>query len=220
MSSENTNLKQMLTHVLWIGGGADAGKTTVAKAIVERHGLQSYNFDQHQRSQIERMAATGYYEGRKNPYEVTPDEIWVNYPPEEMAIRTIRTWSRRAEVAIEDLLAMPQQPLIIAEGPGFYPEVVQPLLSSYHQAIWFVPEPAFKQKIATLRGKPNAQHQTRDPQRARENALGRDLLMAQHVREEAIARGLRLVEVDGTRSIEETITLVEEHFAPFLQNDR
>jgi hypothetical protein len=207
----------MLSHVLWIGGGTDAGKTTVAEAIVERHSLQYYNFDRHERSHIVRRIAAGDYRGRKHPYEMTPDELWVDQHPAQMAGDLIRGWSRRAEIAVDDLLAMPKAPLIVAEGPGFFPEVVQPLLSSPHQAIWFVPEPWFKRKIAIQRGKPSVRHQTRDAQRATENIIARDLLVAQHVREEATARRLRLIEVDGAQSIDELVALVEQHFAPFLQ---
>ena len=217
MASQNSDLQQMLSHILWIGGGTDAGKSTVAKALVERYGLQSYNFDSHQRSQFDRMFATGYFEGRKHPYERTPDELWLAQPPEEMAKGVIRSWARRAEVAIEDMLLMPKTPMIVAEGTGFFPEVVQPLLSSTRQAIWFVPEPQFQRKIAIQRGKPTVQNQTRDPQLASENAKRRDMLVAQHIREEVIARGLPLHEVDGTLSIEDTILLIEAHFAPFLR---
>jgi hypothetical protein len=159
MSSQNPNLRKMLAHILWIGGGTDAGKSTIANSLVERHGLQSYNFDRHERSHIERRIAAGDYQGRKNPYEWTPDEMWVDLSPEVMASQVIRSWLQRVDFVVEDLLAMPKEPLIIAEGPGFFPEVIEPLLSSYHQAIWFVPELAFKRKIHAQRGKPTVQHQ-------------------------------------------------------------
>lgn len=106
--------KAALCHVLWIGGGTDAGKSTVAKAIVERYALQSYNL------------------------------------------------------------------------------------------------------IAMQRGKPSVRHETRDPALATENIIARDLLVTEHVRQEAAKRGLRLLEIDGTQTVEEVITIVEQHFEPFL----
>lgn len=33
-------LKAALRHVLWIGGAPDAGKTTVARILAERHRFQ------------------------------------------------------------------------------------------------------------------------------------------------------------------------------------
>lgn len=211
------NLKQALAHVLWIGGGTDAGKTTVAEAIVKRHGLQYYNFDRNERSQLERRKAAGDYEGRKYIYDMTPDEIWVDPEPEEMAQGLITGWARRAEFAIDDILALPISPLILAEGPGFYPEVVAPYLSSHQQAIWLLPEPTFKRKIAIARGKPSVRLETRDPERATENIIARDLLVSAHIRREATNRDLRLLEVDGTLTIDETIDLLEQHFVQFLK---
>jgi hypothetical protein len=152
-------LKAALAHVRRIGGSTDAGKTTAAAAIAERHGLHYYSFDRHERSQIERLVAAGTYSGRRNPYEMTPDELWIDQEPEEMARDVMRSWSRRAMVAVDDLLALPQSPPIVAEGPGFFPEVIQPLLSSSRQAIWFVPEPQFKRKIARQRRGPIDPHQ-------------------------------------------------------------
>lgn len=217
IDNSSNELKAKLTHVLWIGGGTDAGKTTVAEALVERYGLQYYNFDRNERSHIERRIAAGDYAGRKIIYDMTPDEMWVDQRPEDMARDVIRGWSRRVDFALEDILEMPKEPLILAEGPGFFPEIILPLLSSKQQAIWFVPEAKFKRKIAIQRGKPSVRHQTRDPELATENIIGRDLLMAQHVREQATELGLTLVEVDGKRSIEETIELVEHHFKSYLK---
>lgn len=212
----DNDLKAELAHVLWIGGGTDAGKTTIAQALVERHQLQFYHFDRHERAHIERRIAAGDYVGRKNLFELTPDELWIDQTPEEMAIGAIQGWSRRVDFVVDDLLAMPKQPLIVAEGPGFFPEVIQPLLSSPQQAIWFVPEPQFKRKIAIQRGKPSVRDQTRNPALATENIIARDLLMVQHVRAKATRLGLTLIEVDGTQSIEQLVARVEQHFAPFL----
>lgn len=207
--------KAALAHVLWIGGGTDAGKTTVAEAIVQRHGLQSYNFDRNERSHIERRLAAGDYQGRKHPYAMTPDAMWVDQTPTAMAAGVIRGWSRRVDFVLEDLLAMPKAPLILAEGPGFFPEVIAPLLSTPRQAIWLVPERNFKRQIVVQRGKPSVRHETRDPALATENIIARDLLVTQHVRQEATKRGLRLLEIDGTQTVEEVITIVERHFGQF-----
>jgi cytidylate kinase len=36
-----------LAHVLWLGGPAGSGKTTLAKQIARRHGLRWYCADAH-----------------------------------------------------------------------------------------------------------------------------------------------------------------------------
>lgn len=185
-------LKNQLAHVLWIGGGTDAGKTTVAEAVVARHGFEYYNFDRHERSHSDRRAAAGDFDGEtKNPFEMTPDELWLDSEPEDMAAGVVRGWSRRVKYAIEDLLELSTQKMIIAEGPGFFPEVMAPLLASRHQAIWFVPEAHFKRKIAVQREKPSVRFETRDPFRAQENIIARDLLVAEHVKQQAVAHRLK-----------------------------
>jgi hypothetical protein len=51
-------LSQALSHVLWIGGATDTGKTTISHIISERYGLQVYNYDRHDLPQMKRLAGT------------------------------------------------------------------------------------------------------------------------------------------------------------------
>jgi len=46
---------------------------------------------------------------------------------------------------MEDLIAMPRERGIVAEGFGLLPEILAPLLSCPTQAIWLMPTEAFKQ---------------------------------------------------------------------------
>ena len=223
-----TDLKSALEHVLWIGGGTDTGKTSIAQAIAHRYGLQIYHYDRNEPSHIERLIDAGstYFqelvtktaEGRWVLRDV--DAYWVLRSPEVMAQETIASWKARFPLVVEDLQAMPKEPMIIAEGPGLFPENVYPTLHTPRQAIWLVPTESFKRALVERRGKPSVRAQTRDPERATENLIGRDLLMARRVEEEALERGLTVCEVDGSRSLEEMIALVERHFEPLLQEER
>jgi hypothetical protein len=219
-----TDLKSALEHVLWIGGGTDTGKMSIAQAIAHRYGLQIYHYDRNEPSHIERLIDAGstYFqelvtktaEGRWVLRDV--DAYWVLRSPEVMAQETIASWKSRFPLVVEDLQAMPKEPMIIAEGPGLFPENVYPTLHTPRQAIWLVPTEAFKRALVEQRGKPGVRAQTRDPERATENLIGRDLLMARRVEEEAQERGLTVCEVDGSRSLEEMVTVVEQHFQPLL----
>jgi hypothetical protein len=223
-----TDLKSALEHVLWIGGGTDTGKTSIAQAIAHRYGLQIYHYDRNEPSHIERLIDAGstYFqelvtktaEGRWVLRDV--DAYWVLRSPEVMAQETIASWKSRFPLVVEDLQAMPKEPMIIAEGPGLFPENVYPTLHTPRQAIWLVPTEFFKRALVEQRGKPSVRAQTRDPERATENLIGRDLLMARRVEEEALERGLTVCEVDGSRSLEEMVTVVERHFEPLLQEER
>lgn len=50
-----------------------------------------------------------------------------------------------------------------------------------------------------------------------ENISAYDLLVTQPVRQEVARRGLTLLEIDGTQTVDKMIVLVEEHVEPFLK---
>jgi 2-phosphoglycerate kinase len=216
--SGQVDLKSALSHVLWIGGSTDAGKTSVARALAEKYGLQAYHYDLY-----DRTMPPGHWariDPKRHPHmHASPvddrDWMWVDTTPEELVERWQQTNPERFQLVLEDLLALPTTPPIVAEGYGFAPDLVQPLLSSPYQAIWLISTEAFKRATYERRGK-GAFTDTRDPERARRNHIGRDLLLAEYLRRRAEERELPFIEVDGTRSLEEIVSLVEAHFMPLL----
>src|SRR5439155_5930725 len=109
------------------------------------------------------------------------------------------------------------EPPVLAEGWGFRPELVAPLLDSPRRAIFLVPSDDFQQR--QLRELPRAgrvSFPTSDPERAQRNRVGRDRLLAGELVESARRLGLRTVMVDGTLTVDEVADLVGEHFGPFL----
>jgi hypothetical protein len=106
---------------------------------------------------------------------------------------------------------------MVAEGHGLVPELVAPVLSSKHQAIWLVPTPAFKQASMKCRNKPSFRDEVSDLERATHNLFTRDMLLAERVKAQPQASGLSVFEVDGSRSPEEMAALVEQHSRPFYE---
>lgn len=43
-------------EVLWLGGGPDAGKSTVARLLTRRYRLGQYSLDKHGRAHLEQLA--------------------------------------------------------------------------------------------------------------------------------------------------------------------
>jgi hypothetical protein len=219
MPTENQcDLTTALAHVLWIGGATDSGKTSVARALAKKYGLQSYHYDL-----FDRIELPGHW-ARTDPvrypymhdYDVTDrDRMWVDTTPEELVEVWLQTTPERFQLTLEDLSAMPSAPGIVAEGYGFSPALVLPFLSSNRQALWLVSNEEFKRATYERRGK-GAFADTRDPSRARRNHIGRDLLLAEHIGTQAEELGLTVVAIDKTRSLENIIALVEAHFEPFL----
>lgn len=204
-----------LSHVLWIGGATDAGKSTVADMLAERHGLQVYHYDRRDLAHHERLAATSAT--YRAWLDASLDERWVYPEPEELLAVTLRSFRDRFPLVIEDLLAFPTERHVVAEGFGLLPEYVVPLLASHSRGLWLVPTDEFKRASMLRRNKPSFAARTSDPGRARRNLLARDMLLAAHIREQARQLGCTLYEIDGVRSIDGTVAMAESHFAPFLR---
>ncbi len=206
-----------LGHVLWIGGSPCAGKTSISDRLAQTYQLQVYHFDRTEREHIARRIAQG--DARLTAFlSQSMDERWLKRSPEVMAQSVISFWTERFHQVLEDLLALPQAPGIITEGPGLFPECVFPCLSHPHQAIWLVPTDAFCTAIRQHRHAAGIDgfQQTSDPERAVRQLIERDHLLARYVKQQTEALHLPLYEVDGNRSLDEMTRLVEQHFAPLL----
>jgi 2-phosphoglycerate kinase len=204
------DLKQSLSHVLWIGGATDSGKTTLARMLAEKHSLQVYHYDREDARQVTALAQTiEYYRAF---LAATLDERWVQPEPEELYRFVLRGFQDRFPLVLEDLLALPREPGILAEGFGLTPDLVAPLLTSRRQAIWLVPTDAFKRASMQRRGKPSFRKQVSDPERAARNLFERDRMITGYVQESARQHDLELVEVDDSASLEEMAVRIEQHF--------
>ena len=209
--------KHDLAHVLWLGGSPCSGKTSVAKRLIERHRLQLYHYDKQERSHSARSCP------ERHPTicahaAMSMDERWMHRPVDEMVRATEAAWLERFALVIDDLRALPATATILAEGPGLLPGTVAPLLQRPRQALWLVPTEAFKRAVQPTRGGAPA-NQTSDAARAYRNLIDLDLQLAANVRRRARDLGLTVIEVDGTKSIEEMAMVVADHFelpAPVL----
>ncbi len=216
-------LKDALRHVLWIGGPPDAGKSTVADLLAEQYDLSVYHFDRNEPDHLRRAdpvrhPAVHALARRLEALgtQAWAEEFWVQRDVEQITQDTMASWSQRVDLAVEDLGRLSGDRPIIAEGPGFFPEVTLPLLSGDRQAIWLVPSEAFKRASHARRGKSAWRIHSSDPETAYRNHVERDLLIGQHYRRSTAELRLPLIEVDGSVSPEQVAADVAAHFAPTL----
>ena len=198
MSAHGAALRERLRHVYWIGGGSGAGKSTIARRIADAHGLCVYSTD-------DVMAE----HARRSTREECPllhrfmamdmDERWVNRSPHAMLDSFHWFRGEAFDMIVDDLLRLPREPAVIAEGFRLLPHLVGPLLAMPGHAVWLLPTPEFRQAVFASRGEPRAGFlaRTSDPERALRNLLERDRRFTEILRDEATRLGMPVVEVDG-----------------------
>jgi 2-phosphoglycerate kinase len=77
---ETTNVARRLEHVVWIGGGSGAGKSTIAQRLAVEYGLQVYATDDAMNRHAAALTAD------EAPHlarfrAMTMDERWLDRPP-------------------------------------------------------------------------------------------------------------------------------------------
>ncbi len=217
MTSDAAALREQLSHVLWVGGATDSGKTSVANALVERHGWQAYHYDL-----FDRLELPGHWariDPDRHPWmhgmDLDPEAQWVNTTPEQLVESWLGSTRERFEMTIEDLLEMPGDLPIVADGYGFLPALVAPLLSAPGQAIWLVSTEEFKRASYARRNKGN--WQVSDPERARYNHIERDLRIAQIIRDQAQQLELPYLDIDGSLGLDHVIERVARAFSAYVE---
>jgi hypothetical protein len=210
-------------QVLWIGGAQWAGKSTVANLLAARYPIVRYAYDYHdarshsQRAcdNPDRFPAFAHFLA---DLHADPDHAWVDPSPAEMAGRTRAIFAERFEMVIEDLAALPGDATVLAEGWGLRPEMVAPRLADPDQAVFLVPSDDFRRRQLEQLGRAQALSTTglSNPERAQQNRVERDRLLAEDVVASARANGLPLLVVDGTCDAGAVTGAVEEQFRPFL----
>jgi hypothetical protein len=166
---------------IWIGGGTGAGKTTTARALAVRHGLRRFPVDSFWYA----------YDARWGRPRKSPDEQWLQTPPEVQAAEFEETSRRMMRFALEDLAVLPDVPTVV-EGPQILPDLVPP----GDQAVFLDPTPEFQQSVLSPRPMPST-----DPVRALEARLVKDRLHAERVAALARECGFPVVVMDGSRDL-------------------
>ena len=200
-----------LQHVYWIGGGSGGGKSTIAGRIAAEHGLSIYATDD----------VMADHARRSSPEEcpllhkfmaMDLDERWVHRSPQIM-FETFH-WFRGEgfDLIVEDLLRLPREQGVIAEGFRLLPQLVKPLLSNVHRAVWLLPTSEFREAVIESRGGSawSFLARTSDPERALHNLLERDRMFTDLLREETTRLGLSAVDVKTTTTEDDLTRRVKE----------
>lgn len=132
------------------------------------------------------------------------DERWANRSPTVM-LKTFPWFQGEGfDLIVQDLLALPEEPPIVAEGFRLLPRLVAPLLSRPNQAVWLIPTSEFRHAAFNSRGFTwDIPRKTSKPEQALSHLLVRDQLFTDQVAKEASALHLCLVEINVQQSVED-----------------
>jgi 2-phosphoglycerate kinase len=205
-------LRARLGHVYWIGGGSGGGKSTMAGALAARHGLRLYPTDEVMADHARRLTP-GDAPFLSEFAAMDMDERWLLRSPQTM-LETFH-WFRGEGfgLIVEDLLRLPPEPGVVAEGFRLLPRLVQPMLARRDHAVWLLPTPGFRRAAFGRRGSWWAiAGKTSDPERALGNLLERDRMFTERLAVAARELDLSVIEVDTTMTEEDLAGRVTEAF--------
>ncbi len=196
-------IRERLAHVVWLGGSPCAGKSTVAKRIATDHRMTVYRCDDAFFEHAERLTP------ETQPVfsrlvQMSPDEIWLR-PVQQQVDEEIELYREEFPMILEDLLSLPSDRPLIAEGAALMPELLHPLGIAAHRMLWMVPTEAFQRHHYGQRAwRHDVLRECSDPGRGWENWMHRDAGFAREIARQASERDCRLITVDGSRSLSET----------------
>lgn len=210
-----TDLRDALSHVLWIGGGPQAGKTTLARLLAGRWDLKIYDLDWH---------LVREYRARAGPAarafgRLSMDERWSHPLVSELVSRTLAIWEEVFALVIDDLVALDRGRTIVAEGPAAAPWLVAPLLRVPRQAIFLIPTAEVRERVETRRwgaGQVERFPGIVDRATALAKVRQRDGILDERIAASCRELGLRCERMDGSRDLDDNIALLEAHLRPFL----
>ncbi|RJQ83883.1 hypothetical protein [Amycolatopsis panacis] len=205
-------LRARLSHVYWLAGGSGAGKSTIARRLAARHGLQLYVTDDMMSDHASRCTPEDC------PFlsefqAMDMDQRWVDRSPETM-LETFH-WFRGEGfgLIVEDLLRLPREPGVIVEGFRLLPHLVKPLLATPGHAVWLLPTPEFRRTAIESRGSAwTIAGKTSNPEKALRNLLERDRMFTEHLYEQTKSLQLHVIEVDTTMTEDDLGRRVTEAF--------
>lgn len=200
-----------LHQIYWVGGSPCSGKSTVTDALAARFDLQVYRCDdayyQHQHLVTEERQPIFTRITR-----ASCDELWLRPVPQQIA-EALALYREEFPLILEDLRALAKIGPVIAEGAALLPDLLDAMGVIPECSIWIVPTEPFQRAHYALR---EWRHEVlapcRDPELAWQNWMARDAGFAAAVAADARRLGRRLIVVDGTRSIADTIHDIAQWF--------
>ena len=191
-----------MANVFWLGGGCGSGKTTLARVLTRRLDLRLYPVDGYTYAHVERSKRGGFPLYLATA-EMTPQQRW-DAAPADLAERFAAVAAERLEMILADLRELGPGPTVVAEGPQLFPDLIASLMETPEHGLWLLPTPEFGQQGVAGR---RAGGLTGEAAQRRRD---RDVLLTEMNRRQLRRRGFPSADVDGNRSLADTIDMLAE----------
>jgi cytidylate kinase len=211
MKISDSFLRAHLQNVLWIGGAACGGKTTVTKLLAEKHGFAPYHtedlFHEHKKA-----AST-----RDHPALLAPFHGWewfFNRPIDEYMKAMADTSREHFEMVVLDLVKLSAGSTVVVDGFLLDPWVVRHLTEYNKSVFLYADEKTIRSSFFSRADKQDLVgiiNTLRDPERTGEHCLEVCCAESARKRAEAEAAGVKVLVRNRETDLQETLTAVEEH---------
>lgn len=204
-------LDDRLSHVFWIGGSPCSGKSTVAATLAGPYGLTVYTCDEAVERHV-RLAGPDRAPVMHRLNHASCDDLWMR-PLEQQISEEIQFYEEEFPFILNDLLALPNDRPVIAEGAALMPRLLDGIGIPRTRAIWLVPSPAFQREHYVRRDwRHDVLDDCTDREQAWRNWMERDIGFAGQVVSEAASLGRTCLTIDGRRPLEAILLDVRRHF--------
>ncbi len=198
--------------VYWLGGSPCSGKSSMAALLAERYDVQVYSVDATLHRHVPHLTPTRQpmlYKWHNTPW----NDLWMQ-SPDVLLAEVIGAYSEHCSLVVEDVAALSTGQAVLVEGTCLLPACVIPHLAGPRHGLWVVPTEEFQRLRYPQRGAwvQGILQQCDDPEAALCNWMDRDVAFARWVTAEAEGRGLRVMQVDGSRTISQGADEVAAHF--------
>jgi 2-phosphoglycerate kinase len=200
-----------LNNVFWIGGAPCAGKSSISEILAARFDLAVYHVDEAFETHT-RGISSARQPNLTKWLESSWDKRWTQ-PIDRLVEDVTSCYREHFDLIQQDILARLNSRALLVEGTALLPEAVTKILPNKTKAIWLIPTPDFQKehysKRVWVRG---ILAQCENPEVAFHNWMERDSRFAAWIEAEVKRLGLRLLKIDGSRTMTENAGEVARHF--------
>ena len=223
MNRDHGRVKELLSHVYWIGGGAAAGKTTISRRLCEELGFRRWSGDarwiEHWQTATPETNPIAHRIGSTMRHGGSFDWFY-GRSGQAIADDYIRMARAEFEVAVDELIQMSADSPIVVDAFLGFPELIFNV-SRPERAVFLTCTDGFMRetwKRRTTEGRPDFLPILRrhldacsDPQCALHNFIESNIIESRFVADDCLREEAALIVTGGSIGIDEAYFAVRRH---------